>query len=209
MTSTNLNIILTNAVCCTATLAAKVSKLYSIGDKCADAELAKLKLLNDYIETLRCYKIDAINSKFRYRTLYDAAIFRTLSNPLRTYTITVNGVSQSLPGDGIKTRFEIISDLLGLFPNIISYIYNEDPNTSNPRKNNNYAYLDIEADCDVTEINYSTYITATGALNSSIDLVMYQTGVCTVTNCLTDEEYQTLIEYVMSTCDICECQLNQ
>lgn len=203
MTSTNLNIVLTNAVCCSANLAAKVSKLYSIGDKCADSELVKLKLLNDYIETLRCYKIDAINSKFRYRTLYDAAIFRALSNPLRTYVITVNGVSQNLPGDGIKTRFEIIGELLGLFSNVISYTYTEDPDTSNPR----YSYLDIEADCDVTEINYSVYITATGNLNTSIDLLPYQTGVCTIENCLTDEEYQKLIEYVMSTCDICECQL--
>lgn len=205
MTSTNLNIILTNAVCCSARLAKEVSKLYSIGSKCADAELAKLKLLNDYIETLRCYKIDAINAKFKYRTLYDAAIFRALSNAARTYTITVNGITQSLPGDGIKTRFQIISELLDLFPNIVDYYYYEDPDTADPR----YSYLYIEADCDVTEINYSVYITATGALNTSIDLLAYQTGICTVSNCLTDEEYQTLIEYVMSTCDICECQLNQ
>ena len=205
MTSTNLNIILTNAVCCVATLAAKVSKLYSIGDKCADAELAKLKLLNDYIETLRCYKIDAITTKFRYRTLYNAAIFRNLSNPKRIYTITVDGVSQSLPGDGIHTRFEIIAKLLDMFPNIISYDYNEDPDTSNPR----YAYLNIEADCDVTSIVYSVFDTDSQTTTTTIELLPYQTGVCTVSNCLTDEEYQTLIEYVMSTCDICECQLNQ
>lgn len=205
MTSSNLNIILTNAVCCAATLAAKVSKLYSIGDKCADAELAKLKLLNDYIETLRCYKIDAVPAKFRYRTLYSAAIFRNLSNPKRIYTITVNGVSQSAPGDGVKTRFELIADLLDLFPNIISYAYSEDPDVANPR----YAYLDIEADCDVTSIVYSVFDNDLQTTTSTIELLPYQTGICTVSNCLTDEEYQTLIEYVMSTCDICECQLNQ
>jgi hypothetical protein len=55
MTESNLNIILTNALCCSATKAKEVSKLYSIGNSCADEELAKLKLLNDYIEELRCY----------------------------------------------------------------------------------------------------------------------------------------------------------
>jgi hypothetical protein len=55
MTESNLNLILTNALCCSATKAKEVSKLYSIGNSCADKELIKLKLLNDKIEVLRCY----------------------------------------------------------------------------------------------------------------------------------------------------------
>lgn len=59
MTSTNLNIVLTNAACCSATKALAVSKLLSIGSKCAYSEVLNLKLLNDYIEVLRCYIVDS------------------------------------------------------------------------------------------------------------------------------------------------------
>lgn len=206
MTSTNLNIILTNAVCCAATLAAKVSKLYSTGNKCADSELAKLKLLNDYIETLRCYKIDSIPAKFRYRTVYaKGSVFKQITNPKFMYTITINNITYSLQGDGIKTRLDIIAELLNLSTNIISYSYSEDPDDSNPR----YSYLNIEASCDTTSITYSEYEINNPSNIIIVELANYQIGVCTVSNCLTDKEYQTLIEYVMSTCDICECQLNQ
>jgi len=205
MTSTNLNIVLTNALCCVSELSAKLSKMYSIGNTCADSELVKLKLLNDYIDTLRCYKIDATNSKFRYKSLYDAAIFRAISNPNRLYVITVNGVEYSAVGDGVKTRFEIIGDILDTIPNIIDYYYWEDPDTSNPR----YSYLELEASCDVTEINYSVYIYPIGILNSSLDIAIYQTGVCTPTNCITEDQFNQMVAYVMNACDICECQLNQ
>lgn len=58
MTATNLNIVLTNAVCCSSAQAVKVSKLLSNGSLCAKAEVIKLKLLNDYIEALKCYDPD-------------------------------------------------------------------------------------------------------------------------------------------------------
>lgn len=62
MTSTNLNIILTNAVCCSSEQAVKVSKLLTSGSLCAKAEVIKLKLLNDYIEVLKCYNVDSENN---------------------------------------------------------------------------------------------------------------------------------------------------
>lgn len=55
MTSKNLNIVLTNAICCSSNLAIKVSKLLSMGNFCAESEVIKLKLLNDSIEVLKCF----------------------------------------------------------------------------------------------------------------------------------------------------------
>ena len=50
MTATNLNIVLTNAVCCSSAQAVKVSKLLSNGSICAKAEVVKLKLLRIDLE---------------------------------------------------------------------------------------------------------------------------------------------------------------
>lgn len=55
MTETNLNIVLTNALCCSGELALKISDMYSIGNKCADSEFKKLKILIDKLKVLEEY----------------------------------------------------------------------------------------------------------------------------------------------------------
>lgn len=58
MTETNLNLVLTNALKCSSELAVQVADLYASGNKCADSEFAKLKLLIDRIEALTSYGFD-------------------------------------------------------------------------------------------------------------------------------------------------------
>lgn len=55
MTLENLNIILTNALCCVSRKASEISHLYSIGNKCADSEVKKLKILIDKINIIKDY----------------------------------------------------------------------------------------------------------------------------------------------------------
>lgn len=203
MTSENLNIILTNAVCCASKKATAVSKLLSLGNKCAAAELVKLKLLVDYIETLRCYKIDPVTSLFQLTLPYNSNFFRGLSLTTRLYVITVNGVQYSMQGDGILTRFEILEAILATIPNVISYSLIEDPDGTPDRQ----MFFSIEATCDTTSITYSVYEFLSGLLLNSRDFGMYRAGLCTVTNCLTEDQFNILVKYVMSMCDICECQL--
>ena len=50
MTTENINKVLGNAQCCIGKYAVKVSKLLSINDNCAESEVVKLKLMNDYFE---------------------------------------------------------------------------------------------------------------------------------------------------------------
>lgn len=54
MTSENLDIVLSNALCCSSKKAIIVSDLLSRGDKCAKSKFKELKILNDSIETLLC-----------------------------------------------------------------------------------------------------------------------------------------------------------
>ena len=206
MTADNLNIVLTNSLCCISAQAVKVSKLYSIGDKCADSELQKLKLMNDWFETLRCYKIDPITSLFLYRTTtLNYENFTTApSNVLKIYTLIVNGVTYSFPGDGVSTRYNILVSLLAQASPTAIVTLILDPNTKNTR----YGYFYIEAPCDVLTIVTET-TDLSGVVQSSFDFTLYREGVCTPLNCLIETEFNILVAKLMKECDICECQLNQ
>lgn len=204
MTSENLNIVLTNSLCCISAQAVKVSKLYSIGDKCADSELQKLKLMNDWFEALRCYNAnESINSEFALKISYNAYI--ALSNVLRNYTVNVNGVESTLPGDGVKTIFEIYLELLAIVlpDGIINIVL--DPDGIDQRD----ATIYITGLCDTENITLTTTLISTGAVLNTIEVTKYKNGLCTVLNCLTEADFEILVAKLMKECDICECQLNQ
>lgn len=55
MTLDNLKIVLANIKCCIAELGVKVSDMYSIGNKCANSELAKLKIVIDKYKAIKDY----------------------------------------------------------------------------------------------------------------------------------------------------------
>ncbi len=204
MTSENLNIVLTNSLCCISAQAVKVSKLYSIGDKCADSELQKLKLMNDWFEALRCYNAnESINSEFALKLSYNAYI--ALSNVLRNYTVNVNGIESTLPGDGVKTTLEIYLELLAIVlpDGIINIVL--DPDGIDQRD----ATIYITGLCDTENITLTTTLISTGAVLNTIEVTKYKNGLCTVLNCLTEADFEILVAKLMKECDICECQLNQ
>ncbi len=200
MTTENINIILTNAVCCISEQAVKVSKLLSIGDKCAESEVNKLKLLNDYVETLRCYNNDPINSKFTVRMLYSdyQSFFEAMSNPLRIYQVQVNSTIYTMQGDASKTKFEILEEIINTIPNVYSFYNMLEPATKTVR----YIKIYIEASCEVYYVNFNTTVSEDDFL-----FTLTTPGNCEITNCLSEEEIQTIINKIMTTCDICDCQL--
>lgn len=204
MTADNLNIVLTNSLCCISAQAVKVSKLYSIGDKCADSELQKLKLMNDWFETLRCYVISPKTSKFRVRTesSKDNTFYSKVSEVGVVYSVVVNGVSYDFNGDGVSLIKDLLLDTLAAIPSIISYELIFDPTTISPR----YTNLYIEADCDVETIILEVFKNNN---TNTIPLTCYQTGYCTTLNCLSETDFNIIVAKLMKECDICECQLNQ
>lgn len=208
MNATNLNIVLTNSLCCISAQAAKVSKLYSIGSKCVESELQKLKLMNDWFEALRCYNTEtSISAKFMVRLDYEVYnhILKATSNVGRRYVITVNGVEYSAVGDGVTSVGDLVGLIITSAPGINSLTVVEEPDGYPDRQ----AYLYIEADCDITSINYQVVRTVDQVVLTDIDFALYQAGLCTVTNCLTEDQYDTIVHKLMSACDICDCQLTQ
>jgi hypothetical protein len=101
MTETNLNLVLTNALCCSSKLAVEVADLYAMNNKCADSEFAKLKLLIDRIEALKCYNFTVNkNSEFSF-TLNSGLnfIFNSLGSTFYdgTITLVVNDIIYNVP----------------------------------------------------------------------------------------------------------------
>jgi len=208
MNATNLNIVLTNSLCCISAQAAKVSKLYSIGNRCVESEVQKLKLMNDWFEALRCYNAnDSINSKFVLHIEYDEYlnVLKSTSNTGRTYIITVNNTEYSIVGDGITSVGDLIGALILSATGIISLTVIKEPDGTPDRQ----VYLYIEAECDITTINYQVIRLDVEAIIADIDFTLYQAGLCTVTNCLTETQFNTMVHKLMNACDICECQLIQ
>lgn len=80
ITQDTLNIVLANALCCSSGLAIKVAKMYSIGNKCADSEFRKLKLLIDKIELLRSFKFDDEINDIQYINCIDITQLNKLTH---------------------------------------------------------------------------------------------------------------------------------
>jgi hypothetical protein len=208
MVSNNLNIVLTNALCCISTQAVKVSKLYSIGSDCAESELQKLKLMNDWFEALRCYNAEeSTNSKFVLKLEYNQylSVLKSTSNIGRLYVVTINGVEYSVVGDGVTSVGDLVGGLILSATGINSLTEIVDPDSYNPR----HVYIYIDADCDIETINYQVIRISDNVVLSNIDWTLYEAGQCTVTNCLTEEQFNNIVAKLMAACGICECQLTQ
>ncbi len=160
--------------------------------------------MNDWFEYLRCYNIDAKDSKFRVRSesSNDNLFYSKISEVIATYSVIVNGVSYSFVGDGVTLIKDLLLTTLATIPNIISYELIFDPATISPR----YTNLYIVADCDVETIILQTIKNNN---TNQIPLACYQTGYCTTLNCLSETDFNTMVAKLMKECDICECQLNQ
>lgn len=207
MNSTNLNIVLTNALCCISTQAVKVSKLLSIDSKCAEAEIQKLKLMNDWFKALQCYNIDGfINSKFILKTTYSTydTLLDTISDSNKLYIFTINNIEYSIQGDNTTTVISLLENLSATITEIISFFY-----IKNKTKEPEFMFFHIDAKCNIQSINYKVIQISDNTILSNIDWTLYQTGYCTVPNCLTEADFEILVAKLMKECDICECQLNQ
>lgn len=209
MTSTNLNIVLTNALCCISAQAAKVSKLLSIGNKCADEDVIKLKLLNDYFDTLRCYNANtSINSEFVLKLTYAdyLSLSTSATSSLRNYVLTIDGIQYTFVGDNVTTRTEALIILLDqALPNNNYYTIIE-PATKDDR----FVFIYVTGLCDSESITYQNILISTGSpVGVTFAWTKYKNGLCTVTNCLTESEFNIIVAKLMAACDICECQLTQ
>lgn len=203
MTETNLNIVLSNALCCSSQLAAKVGKLYDTGNLCVDTEFDKLKLLIDKIEVLKCYDFPAeplgIASNSEFDTILSELQYGLLSETTDSIIeLDVNGVTYVLYSDSVLTNIELIINKLTELGIFIFYSLTE-------------TNLELVLTCDVLSFGFN--ITLGERLFSTYVFTNTVPGFCTnyveipVENCLTEEQADIMMHDVMRQCGICDCQL--
>lgn len=206
MTETNLNIVLSNALCCSSQLATNVAKLYSIGNSCADSEFNKLKLLIDKIEILKCYQfpvtttVTNVNSQFNIIFTEDAQIL-LLNTAILGWIINlnINGIKYSITTNGVDTSYNLIINKLTELGIFISSSFNS-------------VGMSLVLACSVIDFNFSIQYDIEAPL---INYIFTNTvvGVCPATiitpveNCLTEEQADIMMHDIMRQCDICDCQL--
>ena len=207
MTTENINIVLTNAQCCIGKYAVKVSKLLSINDYCADSEVVKLKLMNDYFEAACEYKNNLVelidqNAIITLTTLADTLVY--LDNILTVgdnFELIVNGTSYTISVDGTSTIGELIVDkleTLGIYKShTVTYEIVDSVIIS-------MSYI-FELQCDTSSMTLHNYTDTVDGV-----LIPGRCGVETTTtydNCITPEEFEIVINKLMKVCEICPCQL--
>lgn len=207
MTTENINIVLTNAQCCIGKYAVKVSKLLSINDYCADSEVVKLKLMNDYFEVACEYKNDLVviadkNAVITLTTLAGTLVYLddilALGYP---FELIVNGTSYVITADGTSTIGELIViqlELLSIYKShTVTYEIVDSVIIS-------MSYI-FELKCNTTSMTLHNY-------TDTVDGVLIP-GTCnaktttTYDNCITPEEFEIVINKLMQACEICPCQL--
>lgn len=200
MTQSNLNLILSNSLCCISKKAAEVSDLYSIGNSCADSEFIKLQLMNDWYESLRCYNLTIRNSEFINVMFIDMfnSLFNVNSKNNIIYTIAVNGIIYSAQGDNTTLVIDLIQNLMLSIPNIISYDIYETGSITEQH---------IVATCDVKEIIISVLNIETGLTIRAPGYNNIIEGICELDNCLSEKQFDRILNNLMKACNICECQL--
>ncbi len=212
MTDENINLVLTNSLCCLATEGKKVAKLLSIGDSCAESEVIKLKLLYDYYEAVRCYNttpvvtmIGVIPEIISITTLSGSELcLNNVSILDGDYTVFINDggyVSTHVIGDGVKTVGELIIETLTTSGYYISHTVE----VTTILEITSYKYI-FTLTCNVLAMAVS-YLTF-GTTGIEIQKGDCGTAISTLPeNCLTQEEFDIIINRLMNACDICHCQL--
>lgn len=225
MTFEHLNIVYTNALCCSSELAVKVSDMYSRGDKCANSEMLKLKVLHDKILILKEYLNDHCNlvknGEFTYDLSYwdisplsDSWIWiKTIDQiTVAYYNGTDEGgtISQNClyPGRTYTVSFDyyyvintpggnesIVVTVGGTEYIVTPLIASDEPQ---------HVEFTITAG-DSTEISFYTISSVSPSNDILIDNVVVRNA--NDDGCLTEEQVDDLVRDIMKECEICDCQL--
>ena len=207
MTETNLNIVLSNALCCSSQLATKVGKLYDTGNLCVDTEFDKLKLLVDRINTLKCYDFPIItitqniNSQF-VTTLSEFQTLKLLLSVNLIIQLNVDGTIYTLisnkEGD---TGFELIINKLTELGILVSYLIPE-------IEGGEFSLVLI---CSILNVSFTLQVSdgipSQFLFTNTVPGMCPQTIIIPAQNCLTEEQADIMMHDVMRQCDICDCQL--
>jgi hypothetical protein len=214
MTAENINLVLTNANCCISAYAVTVSKLLSTNSLCAEAEVLKLKMMNDYYAAASCYDTTPIvtivgtpvPSIIMLTSISTSPLYLdNVSGLTDTYTLLINDVTNItilIPGDGITKIGDLIVAAL-----ITAGLYISHTVVFNPIRDIVCMYT-FDLDCTVSGLTLSIAEPFTEIVGEELQPGFCGTEVTTYPeNCLTSEELDIVINKLMLACEICPCQL--
>jgi hypothetical protein len=215
MTAENINLVLTNANCCISAYAVKVSKLLSTNSLCAESEVLKLKMMNDYYKAASCYDTtpivtisnDVIPEIISLESIDTSSLYLdNISNIADTYNLLIKDViniTVLIPGDGVtKIGDLIVAELIaqGLYINhSVTFVGDRTGTTCT------YTF---DLTCTVYELSISVPGPFEEIIGTELQVGFCGTEVITYPeNCLTSEELDIVINKLMLACEICPCQL--
>jgi hypothetical protein len=214
MTAENINLVLTNANCCISAYAVKVSKLLSTNSLCAESEVLKLKMMNDYYKAASCYDTTPIVTIVGTPVPETISLTSISTSPLYldnvsgltdTYTLLINDVTNItilIPGDGVTKIGDLIVAEL-----IVAGLYISHTVVFNPARDTVCIYT-FDLVCTVSGLTLSIAEPFTEIVGEELQPGFCGTEVTTYPeNCLTSEELDIVINKLMLACDICPCQL--
>lgn len=237
MTLDNLQIIITNAKCCIATLGAKVSDLYSIGSKCADTELVKLKILEDRVNLLEdyyCNNTVILSERFNEGVFPNAPTGWEYSLPQCWFwnakKITPSGNTVDLTSgaagfsnvdnEGLLYKTNLLT--IDKFYKVEFDLYfqsdidpDEEPSRLQIGLGTNF--LTVPAKTTVSHIVIEGFCEENSTFTiKGVDITPYNAEYLVdnivITEfdntCLTYEQIDSIAHKVMKQCDICDCQLS-
>ena len=197
MTSNNIDIVLTNALCCSANKANELSDLLSKGSLCIESKVRELKILNDSINLLKCYNFG--NTANTILTIGSTTFnMNGISVTGKTYNFNINGIIYNINGDNVTKIFILLNDLLKLAGYYISSYYNI---------NSDNGIIIYTLNCNI--INLTVSVTISNGTTIIAPTIINQIGNCIPIslNCITEDQMIFLTNRIMKYCDICECQL--
>ena len=224
MNNQNLELILTNAKCCSSKLASEVSYMYSIGNNCSKSEFNKLKLLQDRMDALCRYKSTYLTNIVKNGTFNNNTSFWTINNPGNwIYSTILDG---SIIYKGADEGGTFSQDILTLNENyIISFdiIFNNLGNSENCNLvinfgSNSYPitlssstsiqHISFPATCiGNTVLSFYTISFPSPSSLYYIDNIVINKASEVLKTCLTEEKMNLMAHDIMKQCDICDCQL--
>lgn len=194
MNQTNLEIILTNVICCIAKKSIQFSKLLSIGSKCYKKELRDLKILND---TLKVLSEEGFTQNSIFQQYLNIEFTQNILSPSEYITFYINNIPVIIYGNDQDTLLDQITNYVESINGSI---------TVTPIIGNNFYLINITLSCNVVSFRFSVpSIPVSEVVSDPTIFNNVQSGICT--GCLTEEQINKLSHLLMKHCNICDCQL--
>jgi len=184
LTQQDLDVRLQLINCCIGEKTADLLNKIKIGAKTVPCKLQELQIMQEMVEILKCYDVTL------EEVLATGSITMNTSTPDTIINVSVGGISIS--GDLLITtsdtneQMSILTDVINAYQSTYTATLNTD----------NVSYIiEIEGTCTNQIITVES--------ENTILIENLEDGVCLTDNCLTEEQVQSMFNWMAKKCGIC------